>query len=160
MRLTAHETVRLSDMSNSSTYSFSISPSGSQLGSSSSSLSWPPSLTPSAPSVPGPSSSSTLTSTFTGLATPSSTALVSPSPSTSPAQTASKSNEINLTVNETIMLFTIIGFIFLASILNVVHYKKKYMAEKKKREALIEIRSNPLSLNQSQVRGVLPSIYT
>jgi len=119
------------------------------------------------PIVPGPSSSSTLTYTFTGLATPTSIATATATASAiasalpRPSQSAAASDNITLTLTETIVIFGFMGIIFLASIFNAIHFKKKYILEKKKREALTEMRSNPLSLGQSQMRSVLPlPIYT
>ena len=159
-------------MSSSTNYSLSVSgtvtvrPSDSTTTSPSRSYStavtWSPSLNPSL------NPSYIWSDTYSAVATmpPTPTALWSPVlpspqprlPSLTPAPVPvpQEASRIGISTNELTIIFIVLGFIILISVINALHYNKKYKLEKQKR-SLIEVRSNPLSMSHSQMRNIIPT---
>jgi hypothetical protein len=126
---------------------FSFSPNFSQIP-----------LVSASPSASASPSSSFSFSAYTTML-PSPTSLWSPGPSYSSQpqpqpQPQPQTNSNGLSTNMMIIIFSILGFIIILSVINAIHYNQKYKLEKKKR--LVEYRSNPLQMH-SQVRSILPS---
>ena len=131
-------------------------------------VTWSPSLNPSLNPSYIWSDTYSPYSTYSAVATmpPTPTALWSPVlpspqphlPSLTPAPVPApqEASRIGISTNELTIIFIVFGFIILISVINALHYNKKYKLEKQKR-SLIEVRSNPLSMSHSQIRNIMPT---